>query len=60
MTRILLAWLAVVAVACGERDHGLDLPDDICEGQTCSGHGTCIHTGSVPTCECEPAITPRA
>jgi len=52
MTRISLAWLALLVVACGEPDNGLDL-DGVCEDQPCSGHGTCVESGAVPACECD-------
>ncbi len=55
MTRISLAWLALLVVACGEPDNGLDL-DGVCEDQPCSGHGTCVESGAVPACGLAVAV----
>ena len=30
------------------------LPTDPCEGQTCSGAGTCVVWGDLPHCQCQP------
>jgi hypothetical protein len=34
-------------------------PIDPCEGVTCSGHGTCVSTGAVVSCECEDGFLAR-
>lgn len=32
---------------------------DVCAGITCSGHGTCAVSGSVPVCQCEASYHPE-
>ncbi len=39
----------------GTRDAG---PPPTCDGVTCSGHGTCVETGSSIRCECDDGFVP--
>ena len=58
MTRIWFG-LLVLVVACANPNGGGLFPDAVCEGQTCSGHGTCVASGDLPTCSCDAGYHPE-
>jgi hypothetical protein len=45
---------AACVVACGGDDgnSGVDAPPAICNGVTCSGHGTCVEIAGAASCQC--------
>ncbi len=49
-------WVGDLCAECGEGYHdegGECVVDEVCEAESCSGHGTCVNSTGVVVCDCD-------